>query len=219
MQDITFTLSLILFVMKCFTMPYALHIRMHTIILKHFISYYMTFLIKLWKHIERNVYLSNNFSVLLGSFVINNQFQVMAPMITSNCITKIHSGEVVQNPILQILDFSLTSEDRHFVHLSDATSTIQNLFGSTLNSLFTSSQVEIGSLVEINKFNHKSIQNTKCDLNLPLVGTTCTHITSILHYPLFHNKLSANYKFMVYVSQDSYSPWSTSEGFNINHYW
>ena len=146
---------------------YALHIRMHTLILKHFISYCMTFLIKIWKHIERNIYLSNIFSVLLGSFSINNKFQVMAPMITSNCITKIQNGEVVQNPILQILDFSLTSKDCHFVHLSDAASTIQSLFVSTLDSLFISSQVEIGSLVEINKFNCKSIQNTKYDLNLP----------------------------------------------------
>ena len=146
---------------------YALHIRMHTLILKHFISYYTTFLIKLWKHIERNLYLSNNFSVLLGSFAINNQFQVMAPMITSNCITKIHSGEVVQKPILQILDFSLTSKDRHSVHMSHVASTIQILFGSTLNSLFTSSQIEIGYLVEINKFNCNSIQNTKYDLSLP----------------------------------------------------
>ena len=170
---------------QMFYNAYALHTKMHTLILKHFISYYMTFLIKLWKHIERNLYLSNNFSVLFGSFAINNQFQVMAPMVTSICITKIHSGEVVQNPILQILDFSLTLEDRHSVHLSDATSTIQILFGSTLSSLFTSSQVEIGSLVEINKLNCKPIQNTKYDLNLPLVGTTCTHITSILHYPLF----------------------------------
>ena len=185
MQDITFTLSLILFVMKCFTMPYALHIRMHTIILKHFISYYMTFLIKIWKHIETNLYLSNNSSVLLGSFSINNQFQVMEPMITSNCITKIRSGEVVQNPILQILDFNLTLEDRHYVQLSNASSSIEILFGSTLSSLFTSSQVEIGSLVEINKFNCKSIQNTKYDLNVPLVGTTCTHITSIFHFPFF----------------------------------
>ena len=88
-------------------------------------------------------------------------------MITSNCITKIQNGEVVQNPILQILEFSLTSEDRHSVCLSDAASTIQGLFGLTLSSLFTSSQVEIGSLVEINKFNCKSIQNTKYDLNLP----------------------------------------------------
>ena len=164
---------------------YALHIRMHTLILKHFISYYMTFLIKIWKHIETNLYLSNNFSVLLGSFSINNQFQVRAPMITSNCITKIQNGEVVQNRILEILDFSLTSEYRHSAHLSNAASAIESLFGSNISSLFTSSQVEIGSLVEINKFNCKSIQNTKYDLNLPLVGTTCTHITSILHYPFF----------------------------------
>ena len=108
---------------------YSLHIRMHTLILKHFISYYMAFLIKIWKHIETNLYLSNNFSFLLGLFSINNQFQVMAPMITSNCIKNIHNGEVVQNTILQILDFILTSEDRHSVHLSDATSTIQSLFG------------------------------------------------------------------------------------------
>ena len=91
----------------------------------------------------------------------------MAPMVTSICITKIHSGEVVQNPILQVLDFSLTSEYRHAVQFFDAPNTIQSLFGSTLDSLFISSQVEIGYLVEINKFNCNSIQNTKYDLSLP----------------------------------------------------
>ena len=52
---------------------YALHIRMHTLILKHFISYYMTFLVKILKHIETNIYLSNKFLVLLGSFSITLQ--------------------------------------------------------------------------------------------------------------------------------------------------
>ena len=123
----------------------------------------------------------------------------MAPMITSNCITNIQNGEIVQNPILQILDFILNSKDCHYVHLYDATSTIQSLFGSTLFSLFTSSQVEIGSLVEINKLNCKSIQNTKNHLNLPSVGTTCTHITSILHYPLFSIIKSMLTKILLYM--------------------
>ena len=137
----------------------------------------------------------------------------------SNCITKIQNGEVVQNPILQILDFNLTSEDHHSVHLSDAASTIQILFGSTLSSLFTSSQVEIGSLVEINKFNCKSTKIQSMIWTYHWLALLVHILLPFYNIHFFHNKLSANYKFIVYVSQDSYSPWSTSKGFDINHYW
>ena len=85
----------------------------------------------------------------------------MTSMLTLNSITRIGNGEVFCNPILQILEFTTTSEYHHYVHLSDGNTAIQILFASPLSSLFTSSHVEIRSLVQINSFTCKYIQKKK----------------------------------------------------------
>ena len=120
----------------------------------------------------------------------------MTSILTMDSITRIGNGEILCNPILQISDFMRASEDRYFVHLSDGSSTIHNLFASPLNLFFTSSQLEFGSLVQIDSFTCKSIQNNKYVFNLstfslffllhiPFQITYIIHIKRILHYPLF----------------------------------
>jgi hypothetical protein len=41
----------------------------------------------------------------------------MVSMLTTNSITRIGNGEILSNPILKILDFKPTLEDRYFVLL------------------------------------------------------------------------------------------------------
>ena len=96
----------------------------------------------------------------------------MTSMLTLKSIIRIGNGGVLCNPILKILEFTPTSKYRHFVHLSDGNTTIQSLFALPLSSLFTSSQVEIGSLVQINSFTCKSIQNNKYVFTCLLFPTT-----------------------------------------------
>ena len=96
----------------------------------------------------------------------------MTSMLTLNSIARIGNGEVLCNPILQILEFTATSEYRHSVHRSDGNTTIQSLFSSPLSSLFTSSQVEIRSLVQINNFTCKYIQKNKYVFTCLLFPTT-----------------------------------------------
>ena len=96
----------------------------------------------------------------------NNILIVMTSILTMDSITRIWNGDIMCNPILQILDFTPASEDRYSVHLSDGISTIHSLFASPLSLFFTSSKLEVGSLVQIDSFTCKSIQSNEYVFNL-----------------------------------------------------
>ena len=73
----------------------------------------------------------------------------MASSLTTNSLTRIGNGELISSPIIQIVGFKLTLEDRYSVVLSDGGSTLRRLFSSTLGHYFTSSQIEKISLVKL----------------------------------------------------------------------
>jgi hypothetical protein len=141
-------------------------------------------------------------SLVLPLFTQN--IQGMASVLTTNSLTRIGNGEIICNPIIQIMDFKVTLEDRYSVVLSDGDSTLRSLFASTLGHYFTSSQIEKGSLVELQDFTCRSIQDNKYvftlpsshgsslviiyttiilifPLHIPLIFTCIAHTTHILH--------------------------------------
>ena len=73
----------------------------------------------------------------------------MESTLTTNSLTKIGNEELISNPIIQIVDFTLTLEDCYSFVLPDGANTLRSLFSSTLGHYFTSSQIEKISLVKL----------------------------------------------------------------------
>jgi hypothetical protein len=111
----------------------------------------------------------------------------MAYMLTTNSITRIGNGEVLCSLVLQIMDFKLTLEDCYSILLFDGSNTLQSLFASTLEHYFTSSQIEKGSLVQLQDFTCRSIQNNKYVFKLPSSHSSnlvTIYTTILLFFPL-----------------------------------
>jgi hypothetical protein len=136
--------------------------------------------------------------------LLKNNIKGMASALTTNSLTRIGNGELISSPIIQIVDFKLTLEDRYSVVLSDGANTLRSLFSSTLGHYFMSSQIKKGSLVELQDFTCRSIQDNKYVFTLPsshgsslvivytiiilifplhitLIFTCITHTNHILH--------------------------------------
>ena len=63
-----------------------------------------------------------SYNDLVHLFFTQN-IQGTAVMLTTNSLTRIGNGEIICNPIIQIMDFKLTLEDNYSVVLSDGGNT------------------------------------------------------------------------------------------------
>jgi hypothetical protein len=139
--------------------------------------------------------------------IFKQNIQGMTSVLTTNSLTRIRNGEIICSPVIQIMDFKLTLEDCSSIVLFDGGSTLGSLFSSTLGQYFSSSQIEKGSLVELQDFTCRSIQDNKYvftlpsshgssfviiyttiilifPLHIPSIFTCIAHTNHILHYLL-----------------------------------